>query len=278
MPNFKPLPMEKRKDELMTPTRSTQSILMRPKKTPVVEAVDKVMSYLVEPDVTTAIPPIQFSTARAAETNTAVPDILLPKSNEGKINNLSLSQNNHSIPKTGELLDQLATFFSNITIPEFSMFGFILWKKQDIGKKWFPESIVTESEILFDNNQVSIWACRGLLKFVVQSTTEDRYAQVYQSVPDILQTLVRLHTAIENWIKLKQISTQPIGSLSDLTRIHHSRNLFSDLHILPLPYNLLLVVENCIYQIIGTYYSNLPRMKFDAKYTEQIQKFVDFSQ
>jgi hypothetical protein len=101
-------------------------------------------------------------------------------------------------------------------------------------------------------------------------------------VPSVLETLLELHTEIETWIKKKQASYKPL----ELKLLHEETcppilKPFvskSDSHIVSLPYTMLQIVEQTIYQVIGTFYTSMDRYQFDSRFVEKLQRFMDFAQ
>jgi hypothetical protein len=121
-----------------------------------------------------------------------------------------------------------------------------------------------------------------VLGTLFRSTKQDKYALVSQMVPQVLETLLELHSSIETWIKKKQSSFKPL----DLKLLHPETCppilrpfvTESNTHVVSLPYKMLQVTEQTIYQIIGTFYTNLDRYQFEARYVEKLQRFTDFAQ
>lgn len=120
-----------------------------------------------------------------------------------------------------------------------------------------------------------------LTRLVTTSTTQDKYGQVDVNVVLVLQGLLRVHAAIEGYIKAKQGSSQLLSAPflhSDrvapiLQRFATKDTLWSVLRDL---YNVNMVVESSIYQILKVYYTFIGQFKFDTEYVERMQRFVDY--
>jgi hypothetical protein len=233
------------------------------------EAATTAFSYLMEEDAN-----IPDDIPVAAENSLKVPDVLLPRE---KVKSLELSflgkEIKPTIPGSREFLDAFSK----------------LIEKFPFGNIFLAETILVESEIIFKDEQVAIWAIESfyitnlvLTKMIVSCAKEDKYGQVHNSIPQVLEALTELHTQIELWIKLKQCSSQPVTvelfpreSLPPILK--QFTKPFSNWKVLPIPLKTLEIIENSVYQIIGTFYTSLDRFVFDEKYSEKIQKFVDFA-
>jgi hypothetical protein len=114
------------------------------------------------------------------------------------------------------------------------------------------------------------------------SGTDDRYAQAFSSIQSILTSMLRCHTAIEEWIRSKRLTTKPVTlNLFEEEQLPPILKFLAKPHcnwqVLPLPFMFLQTLEASIYSICTTFYSNLDRLAFEEKYAEKLQKFVDFS-
>ena len=95
--------------------------------------------------------------------------------------------------------------------------------------------------------------------------------------------MLNLHNSIENWIKLKRISSTPptIDILDHLNLPPILQKYLpkksSNWQILPLPFLLLLAIEANIYEICTTFYENLDRIAVQEKYQFKLQQFADFA-
>ncbi|KAJ3315843.1 hypothetical protein HDV04_000050 [Boothiomyces sp. JEL0838] len=225
--------------------------------------VQDAMKYLVEQEPELEQLPVQLAAPAEGPT---VPSVFLPEKKDEEVPKAVVKKQQ----KSPDFLDAVSDMVNILPL----------------GKHITADTIERETKLMFKDLQLLTWSTQGFSSLIsaliklCNSVDQDKYAQVHQSIPKILKSLLHLHTMTEKYIQSKKKSTKPVTNDIDLdflppALVKRKKTGWCVIHQSACAIRLL---ENSIYQIIRNFYQDIGRMEIDDEVVDKLELFMDMRQ
>ncbi|KAJ3271303.1 hypothetical protein HDV01_006899 [Terramyces sp. JEL0728] len=218
--------------------------------------VQGAMKYLVEQEPEFDQLPVQLAAPAEGPT---VPSVFLPEKQTEQVQTNTIKKQQ----KSPEFLDAISDIVNMLPL----------------GKHITADTIERETKLVFKDLQLLTWSTQALIK-LCNSVEQDKYAQVHQSIPKILKSLLNLHTLTEKFIHSKKKSAKPVTNDIDLDFLPPKlfKRKKTGWCVIYESSCAIRLLENSIYQIVGNFYQDIGRMEIDEDVIDKLELFMDMRQ